>query len=102
MSDLERVGDGLDGLLRRLGIPSPADAARLFEDWQALAGEPWASRAQPIGVTDGELLVEVADGASATLLQYQTTGLIDRLHSGLGAPLVRSVRVRVKSPKKRF
>ena len=100
MSDLERVGDGLDALLRRLGIPSPDDAARLFDDWERIAGEPWASRSEPIGVKDGELVVEVADGAVATLLRYQSGGLVQRLADALGAPLVQRVTVRVARTKK--
>lgn len=102
MADLERIGDDLDDLLRRLGIPRPTDAARLFEAWDEAAGEPWASRSEPVGMDDGELVVEAVDGASATLLRYQTGALVERLNDGLGAPLVRSVRVRVRSPKKRF
>ena len=100
MSDLERVGDSLDEVLRRLGIPARGDAIRLIDEWQRLAGEPWASRGTPVGVTDGELLVEVPDGATATLLQYQAGALVSRLADALGTPLVQRVRVRVAPPKK--
>jgi hypothetical protein len=100
VSDLERVGDGLDEMLRRLGIPSPGDSARLFEEWDRIAGEPWADRSEPIGVQDGELVVEVADGAVATLLRYQTAALVDRLAERLGAPLVQRVTIRVRRRKK--
>lgn len=102
MSDLERVGEGLDNLLKRLGIPSPDDAARLFDEWERLAGEPWARHSEPVGVQDGELIVEVADGGIATLLRYQTGALIERLGDGLGSPLVQRVTVRVRRMKKGF
>lgn len=102
MSDLERVGDGLDALLRRLGIPSPDDAARLFDEWEQLAGEPWASRSRPVGMQKGELIVEVPDGGVATLLQYQAGALVERLAGALGSPLVQRVTVRVARPKKGF
>ncbi len=101
MSDLEPLSEGLDALLRKLGVPSPHDGARLIDEWRELAGEPWASRARPVGITRGELLLEVPDGASATLLQYQTRALIDRLAERLGTQLVRDVRIRVENPKKK-
>ena len=100
MSDLERVGDGLDALLKRLGIPSPDDAARLFDEWAQLAGEPWASRAHPVGMQQGELIVEVDDGGVATLLRYQAGALVERLGHALGSPLVQRVTVRVSRRKK--
>ena len=95
MSDLEPVGSGLDGLLRRLGIPSPDDAARIVDEWARLSGEPWASRSRPGGLRDGELVVEADDPAVATLLRYRGSDLADRLNDALGVRAVRSVRVTV-------
>jgi hypothetical protein len=100
VSDLQRIGDGLEGVLRRLGLPSPDALDRLVNDWPALAGEPWASRAVPVGLRRGELVVEVADGSTASLLKYQSGALADRLEQALGARLVDVVRIRLSSPKK--
>jgi hypothetical protein len=100
VSDLERLGDGLEGVLRRLGLPPPGALDRLLDDWPALAGEPWASRAVPVVLRRGELVVEVADGTAASLLKYQSNALLDRLEQGLGARLVDSVRIRLSGPKK--
>ena len=44
--------------------------------------------------------MEVADGTTASLLRYQVNDLLERLEQGLGARLVDSVRLRVRSPKK--
>jgi predicted nucleic acid-binding Zn ribbon protein len=98
VSDLERVGDGLEAVLRRLGMPAPLHLGRLVEEWAVLAGEPWASRATPVGLRDGELVVEVGHGTDATLLKYQVGDLLERLQRGLGAPLVQAVRIRVGGP----
>jgi predicted nucleic acid-binding Zn ribbon protein len=98
--DLERVGGFLEQVLRRLGLPDPFDLNRLVEEWAELAGEPWGTRSQPAGLTDGELVVEVDDGSIATLLTYQRKALVDRLEQRLGAPLVTSVRIRVARHKK--
>ena len=100
MSDLERIGDGLEAVLRRLGLPAVDVLQRLVSDWAELAGEPWASRARPAGLQRGELVVEVADGTSASLLRYQTEELLRRLEEGLGARLVDTVRIRLASSKK--
>ena len=100
MSDLQRLGDDLDALLRRLGLPAPGTLDRLLAEWPSLAGGAWAERSMPVGVRDGELLVEVADGTTASLLRYQVSDLLDRLERGLGARLVDSVRLRVRGPKK--
>ena len=100
MSDLERIGDGLEAVLRRLGLPAVDVLQRLVSDWAELTGEPWASRARPAGLQRGELVVEVADGTSASLLRYQTEELLRRLEEGLGARLVDTVRIRLAGPKK--
>jgi len=100
MSDLQRIGDGLEAVLHRLGLPAPGALDRLVDDWGALAGGAWAERATPVGFNRGELVVEVADGTTASLLRYQVSGLLDRLEEGLGARLVETVRLRVRSSKK--
>ena len=100
MRDLEKVGGFLDQVLRRFGLPDPVDLNRLVEEWEDLAGEPWGTRSQPAGLTDGELVVEVDDGSIATLLTYQKRQLVDRLQERLGAALVTSVKIRVTRRKK--
>ncbi len=100
MSDLEHVGAGLDGLLRRLGMPEAVDLERLVREWSELAGDPWAATATPVGWRDGVLVVEVPDGTTATLLRYETETLIGRLTKALGGALVTGVRIRVARGKK--
>lgn len=101
MSELERIGDGLDEVLRRLGLPGTDVMGRLAEEWETLAGEPWAAWARPAGLHQGELTVEVEDGTAASLLRYRVPELLDRLEEGLGARQVESVRIRLGSRKKR-
>jgi len=100
MSDLQPIGEGLEEILRRLGLPSPGALERLVTDWPGVAGEPWAGRTTPVGWQSGELVLEVADGATASLLRYQVPALVERLESALGARLVEAVRLRVRSSKK--
>lgn len=100
MSDLEHIGTGLEDVLQRLGVPEAVDVSRLVEEWDLVVGEPWASRSRPTGFAVGELVVDVPDGAVATLLRYQTAALIERLERRFGAGLVERVRVRVCGRKK--
>lgn len=100
MSDLQRIGEGLDEVLRRLGLPAADALERLVGEWPALAGEPWAGRSRPAGLQQGELLVEVADGVAASLLRYECGALIERLATGLGGRFVDSVRLRVEARQK--
>lgn len=91
------IGDLIGPLLESYGIARPKDASALIERWAEVAGEPWASRSRPVQVRRGELLVEVADGGSASLLKYQTADLIRHIADQLGTGLVDSVRIRTSS-----
>lgn len=75
------------------------DVTRLVEAWEELAGEPWGSRSRPVGLNEGELLVEVDDGSIATLLKYQQKALLERLERRFGTPVATSVRIRVSRGK---
>ena len=100
MRDLEHIGEDLDVLVRKLGMPMVPDLARLVEEWEGLAGEPWASRSRPAGLRDGVLVVEVEDGTAASLLKYQEQALLERLERGLGSRFVQQVRIRLSTRKK--
>lgn len=85
---------------RSLGLPAADALQRLTGEWEEVAGEPWASRSRPVGLHRGELVVEVRDGSTASLLKYQCGELLERLEKGLGARFVDTVRIRLESPKK--
>lgn len=100
MSDLERIGGDLASFLDRLGMPPILDLARLVEEWDSIAGEPFATMARPAGFSDGELLVEVSDGSAASIMKYRAGALLDRLRESLGDGIVERIRIRVGNPKK--
>ena len=95
-SDLEPIGEHVDDLLQRLGMPAVTDLTRLVEQWRDIVPEPWASAARPVGLDDDVLSVEVSDGVHASLLKYQIEGLLSRLGEELGAGVVESVRFRLR------
>jgi len=94
--DLEPVGEHLEDLLRRLGMPAMPDLSRLVDEWEELTPEPWSSAATPVGLDRGVLVVEVIDGTHASLLSYQIGGLIDHLATTLGAGVVTGVKIRLQ------
>jgi predicted nucleic acid-binding Zn ribbon protein len=98
--DLEPVAGDVEALLRRLGMPRMVDLDRLVSEWDTLAGEPFSTMARPAGYSNGELLVEVVDGAAASLLKYRVGVLLDRLRQHLGDGIVDSIRIRVGKSKK--
>ena len=97
--DLEPIGGDVEALLARLGMPAALDLATLADDWDEVAGEPFAGVSRPVGFADGDLVLEVDDGAAATLLRYRLGPLLDRLSEGFGEDAVRRVRIRVAKGK---
>jgi predicted nucleic acid-binding Zn ribbon protein len=95
MSELERIGEDLGEMLRRIGLPEPDASSRVLEEWDELAGEVWATRSRPSGLRNGVLHVAASDGATATLLRYRASELLDRLAERLGSGVVTSVRITV-------
>ena len=91
----EPIRSVLDDVMRRLGVARAVDVAQLVTDWDEIAGEPWAGRSRPAVLEGGDLVVEVPDGAAASLLRYQVGALVKRLDEVVGQGLVTSVRVRV-------
>lgn len=98
--DLTPVGDGLERMLRALGMPEAIDIAALVDGWAEVAGEPFASQSLPASFGRGELTVEVVDGAVASLLKYRIGDLVERLGRRFGEGTVTSVRIKVGKHKK--
>lgn len=92
---LDPIGEMLTPFLERLGLARPDAAARLTIEWSELAGEPWAASARPAGLRSGELLVEVVDAPTLSVLRYRTGELLRRLDERLGEGVVEVVRLRV-------
>ena len=97
---LDPIGDMLSPFLEKLGLARPDAAVRISSEWSELAGDPWASQSLPVGLRNGELVVEVADAATLSLLRYQTGDLLKRLDEAVGEGTVEVVRLRVsRTPK---
>jgi predicted nucleic acid-binding Zn ribbon protein len=97
--DLEPLSKGLDDILTKLGLPPDLGMASMVEEWPEVAGEPFGSLSRPAGYSGGELTLSVADGASATLLRYRITELVERLDRQYGKGRVTSIRIIVGGSK---
>lgn len=98
--DLQPIAAGLERLLRDMGMPRVFDVARLADEWPEVAGEPFASLSLPASYRGGELVVQVADGAGASLLKFHVGALVERLTERFGPGVVTTVRLRVGGGKK--
>jgi hypothetical protein len=98
-SDLQSVGDLVDGVVsslgRRVGL---GQTAQLWADWPDLAGPEW-TKATPIRLEKGTLSVAVPDGMTATRLRYATGELIKRIDDRMGPGVVSNVRLQIRRPK---
>lgn len=92
---LEPIGDMLNSFLEQLGLAEPDTAARLTSEWEELAGEPWASQSRPAGLRNNELLVDVADVGTLSVLRYRTGELLERLDRNLADGVVEVIRLRL-------
>jgi hypothetical protein len=98
-SDLQPVGDLVDGVVSSLGQRTGlGQAALLWADWPDLAGRDWA-KATPLRLEKGTLSVAVPDGITATRLRYATGELIKRIEDRMGPGVVSNVRLQVRRPK---
>ena len=98
--DLERVGKELKSILSRLGIGVGLSLAKIADEWDAIAPEPFGGRSKPVALEEGLLVIEVPDGITATLLRYRTDDVLRALEASLGKGAVTEVKLRVARHKK--
>lgn len=95
-------GDALGATLRSLGLAEPALMLRIQEEWEELAGEPWTTKAVPLYLRQGVLVVEAKDRTAVAFLRYGLGELERRLGARFGPEIVQSVEIRPpgrRSPK---
>lgn len=92
-----RVGEALDRVLKRLGVPSSvAGVEVVFERWAEVVGEQMAARTRPLAI-DGEALVVACDEpALATHVRFLEPQLVARLGELAGERRITRVEVRVE------
>ena len=96
---LRPVGDGLSGILTRLGLPAELDLGTMIEEWPTVGGDGFGSMSRPGGFRDGELTLMVSDGTAASLLKYRVGELLERLDDRFGKGRVTTVKIQVEKAK---
>jgi hypothetical protein len=92
----KKIDDLLGSIIEKAGTSADLGVSRLVSSWDEVVADRWKGRSRPIGVRDQTLLVEVPDGADASLLRYDTADLMRRISSRFGPDLVKAVRFRVE------
>jgi len=90
----EEISSVLGSLVERVMTSVDIRHGPLVEDWLDVVPDDW-TLGTPVGVRDGSLLVTVPDGATASLLRYQTGPLLRVIEERYGAGVVSDVRLRV-------
>jgi hypothetical protein len=86
--------EALGATLHKLGLAEPALMLDLSREWAEVAGEPWASKATPLYVRSGILVVEGNDVGAVGFLRYGILELHRRLEERFGPQAITGVEVR--------
>lgn len=89
------LNEGLDRVVRSLGLPSADSLGMVFSRWSDIVGDELAGQCEPVSLNRGRLVVRAADQAWATELRWLTNVLIDRCATTLGTGVVTSVQIRL-------
>lgn len=92
-NEIPNISGGVARMLRRLGMGEVRVLLELQEDWDDIAGRPWAGASRPMGITGGELVVEALDSGSVSLLRYATEALVAAVGERVGSGHVDRIRV---------
>jgi hypothetical protein len=79
--------------LTAAGLDSTAQTWRIGEVWPEALGAQIGSRAVPLRLTDGELLVSVPDAVWRQELSLLAPDILHRLNERLGATVVKRLRL---------
>ena len=96
-SDLTSFESTVGDLFRKMGMPDPSVVSRIVNDWDDIAGEPWAGRSKPLNVQGSTLVVEAATPSLVAFLRYGSTDLLETLDSLLGQGKITDIEVRAPS-----
>ncbi len=93
------LSESLDRLLDSLGAPSTDLLSTIFSRWEQVVGTEVARHCRPVALDDDRLVVEAADAAWASELKWLSEELLQRLAEASSQARLKSITVRVASPK---
>ena len=90
----EEISEILGQVIETAAAGLDVRQADLIDRWAEIVPQDWTT-GTPVGVRDETLLVEVRDGAAASILRYQVDPLMRAISDEFGSGLVCSVRVAI-------
>lgn len=94
--DPKPIDDLLGTIVEKAGASPDLGVARLVSSWEDVVSDRWRGRSRPIGVRDQTLLVEVPEGADASILRYDSADLLRRISQRFGPDLVKAIKFRIQ------
>jgi predicted nucleic acid-binding Zn ribbon protein len=65
----------------------------LQEEWDSLAGRPWAGASRVVGIERGTVVVQAFESGSVSFLRYGEAALLQAIEERFGPGVATSVRV---------
>ena len=91
--DLEPLGDSLQDVFARFGLPDPVLMSQLTNEWDELVGKHWKGRSRPVSIRGKTLVVEAATPSLVAFLRYGESALVESLEKRFGTGIFRGVEV---------
>jgi predicted nucleic acid-binding Zn ribbon protein len=91
--DPQRFGEVLARLVKARGWQRPAAEARVFGDWETVAGSDVAAHSRPTKLENGELTIEAQSTAWATQLRLLAGRLLARIAAEVGHGVVTKLHI---------
>jgi len=94
VGDLSSFESSLADLFRKIGLPDPLVMSQITDDWDSVAGEPWAGRSKPIIIKGSTLIVEASTPSLVAFLRYAVSDLEEKLETLVGKGIIERIEVR--------
>lgn len=94
--DAVRIGDLVEGLLKKLGLERRIREAKIAQDWSRIVGSQIASHSKPAGLKGKVLIVNVDSSVwLSELSQFFKGKMLEEIHRELGEKRIQDIRFRI-------
>ncbi len=91
----QRLGGGVDRVLKHLNAPKADVVESVFSDWERLVGEVIAEHTTPTKIERGVLYLEVDNPAWASEMEWMSEELLRRISAMANTVEITAIRVQV-------
>lgn len=91
----KEISDIIGTIIEQASVDVDIRQGDLVSRWGEIVPRDWLL-GTPVGVREHTLLVTVPDGATASLLRYQTKAALDAIEARFGQGFVRNIRLSVE------